>query len=311
MNYSHVDAFLAIVRCNGIGRAAEVLCLTQPTVSKRLRLLEEELGVTLIERGRGVRDVNLTEAGEAFLDVAERWIVLYRETIAISGQSERSSLRIGSVAGINYELLDDVYAGLTTHEPPFQISIRSGNSRELFEKVTRRELDVAFVRQAFAHEQVFTRKLYSNPMVGVCLPSSKLAGRCAVETSELLPEQEIFAHSDEEFQSWHDARWGSRVQGRVTVDTIHLTLSLLRRSDQWTLVPARVAQVACLKQNLASFTLRDPTPERSCFLITPTSVRRGAVKALDVLEEIVRAALSESARRHTVSPIRCGRRRSS
>ncbi|WP_321930525.1 MULTISPECIES: LysR family transcriptional regulator [Paraburkholderia] len=295
MNYSGIEAFLAIVRCNGVGRAAEMLCLTQPTVSKRLRLLEEELGVTLIERGRGVRDVKLTEAGEAFLDVAERWVVLYRETIAISGQSERSSLRIGSVAGINYELLDDVYARLAATEPPPRISIQSGKSRELFEKVTRRELDVAFTRQAFAHEQVVTRKLYSDPMVGVCLPSSRLAGQGLVETSELQPEHEIFAHSDEEFQSWHDARWGTRVQGRITVDTIHLTLSLLRRSDQWSLVPAKVAQVACQRHRFASFTLRDPTPERSCFLVTPASVRRGAVKALDALEEIIRVALSVSA----------------
>lgn len=297
MNYSGIDAFLAIVRCNGLGRAAEVLCLTQPTVSKRLRLLEEELGATLIERGRGVRDIKLTEAGEAFLDVAERWVVLYRETIAISGQSERSSLRIGSIAGINYELLDDVYAALAASEPPFRISIQSGNSRELFEKVARRELDVAFTRQPFAHEHVVTRKLYSDRMVGLCLSASKLAGRSRVETSELLPENEIFAHSDEEFQSWHDARWGVRVQGRITVDTIHLTLSLLRRSDQWSLVPARVAQVACQKLDFASFTLRDPTPERSCFLITPASVRRGAAKALHALEEMVRVALSAPARR--------------
>jgi DNA-binding transcriptional LysR family regulator len=295
MNYSGVEAFLAILQCNGIGRAADVLCLTQPSVSKRLRLLEDELGAVLIERGRGVRDVRLTEAGEAFLDVAQRWVMLYRETMAISGQTELSSVRIGSVAAINYELLDDVYEEVAAIEPPLRILIQSGTSRELFEKVARRELDVAFTRQTFAHEHVIARKLYGDPMIGICLSSSPLAGRADVTTSELRAEHEIFAQSDEAFQAWHDARWGPRIHGRVTVDTIHLTLSLLRRREQWALVPARAARVACARQEFASFTLSERTPERSCFMITSAQCRRGAAAALQALEEILKGRLLRGA----------------
>ncbi|WP_321871852.1 LysR family transcriptional regulator [Paraburkholderia tropica] len=292
MNFSAVEAFLAILRCNGVSKAAEVLCLAQPTVSKRLSLLEAELGAVLIERGRGIRDVRLTDAGEAFLDVAERWMTLHRETLAISSHAVRSSLRIGSVAAINFELLDDVYEGLSQVEPPLLISIQSGRSRELFDKVARGELDVAFTRQTFAHDQVITRKLYSNPVVALCLPSSPFAGRRDVDASELRGEHEIFASSDDEFLAWHGTRWTSRVQGRLTVDTIHLTLSLLRRPDQWSLVPARVAHVACSKHGFSFFTLRGPTPERSCFMITHSRKRRGATAAMATLNDLLDSALS-------------------
>ncbi|MBN3854894.1 LysR family transcriptional regulator [Paraburkholderia sp. Ac-20340] len=292
MNFSAVEAFLAIVRSNGVSKAAEVLCLTQPTVSKRLSLLEAELGVVLIERGRGIRDVRLTDAGEAFLDVAERWMTLHRETLAISSHAERSSLRIGSVAAINFELLDDVYERLSQLDLPLLISIQSGRSRELFDKVARSELDVAFTRQTFAHDQVITRKLYSQPVVGLCLPASPLAGRRDVDAGELRGEHEIFASSDEEFLAWHATRWTSRVQGRLTVDTIHLTLSLLRSPEQWSLVPARVAQVACLRRGFSSFSLWGPTPQRSCFMITHARKRRAATEAMRALNTLIDRALS-------------------
>jgi DNA-binding transcriptional LysR family regulator len=60
-----VQAFVAIVRGGGFTRAASILHLSQPAVSRRLNLLERELGAPLFERIRS--GVILTEAGRTFL----------------------------------------------------------------------------------------------------------------------------------------------------------------------------------------------------------------------------------------------------
>src|SRR5215470_10646691 len=69
MELDHVEAFVAIVRRGGFTSAAAALHLSQPAISRRVRLLEHELGAPLFERIRS--GVVLTEAGRLFLPAAE------------------------------------------------------------------------------------------------------------------------------------------------------------------------------------------------------------------------------------------------
>ena len=69
MELDHVEAFLAIARSGGFARGSAALHLSQPATSRRIKLLEAELGAPLFDRlGRGVA---LTEAGRAFLPHAQ------------------------------------------------------------------------------------------------------------------------------------------------------------------------------------------------------------------------------------------------
>ena len=79
-----VQAFVAIVRGGGFTRAASILHLSQPAVSRRLDLLERELGRPLFDRTRG--GARLTEAGQAFLPHAEALLASTRDGVeAVSG----------------------------------------------------------------------------------------------------------------------------------------------------------------------------------------------------------------------------------
>lgn len=70
MNEEQIDTFLVIERCGSFSRAAELLFITQPTVSHRIGALEQELGAPLFRRGPG--PLALTPAGRAFLPQARR-----------------------------------------------------------------------------------------------------------------------------------------------------------------------------------------------------------------------------------------------
>src|SRR5438445_10672945 len=69
MELTEIAAFIAIKRTGGFTRAAELLHISQPAISRRIELLERELGAPLFERlSSGIR---LTAAGEAFLPYAQ------------------------------------------------------------------------------------------------------------------------------------------------------------------------------------------------------------------------------------------------
>ena len=65
MELDHVEAFLAIARSGGFARGSAALHLSQPAASRRIKLLEAELGAPLFDRLS--RGVTLTEAGRAGL----------------------------------------------------------------------------------------------------------------------------------------------------------------------------------------------------------------------------------------------------
>jgi len=83
MELDHVEAFVAIVRRGGFTRASAALHLSQPAISRRVHLLEGELGAPLFERIRG--GAVLTEAGRAFLPHAEALLASMRDGVEAVG----------------------------------------------------------------------------------------------------------------------------------------------------------------------------------------------------------------------------------
>ena len=87
MNLAEIETFLTIVNTKSITRTADLLFLSQPTVSHRLTSLENELGFPLVIRQKGHKQVELTAKGTDFIILAERWMSLWKETAAQSGFS--------------------------------------------------------------------------------------------------------------------------------------------------------------------------------------------------------------------------------
>src|SRR5262244_412035 len=79
MELDHVEAFVAIVRRGGFSRASATLHLSQPAISRRIHLLERELGAPLFERVHA--GVILTDAGRAFLPHAEALLASLHDAV--------------------------------------------------------------------------------------------------------------------------------------------------------------------------------------------------------------------------------------
>ena len=79
MNQQNIRIFMAVVEHGSIASAARVLHYTHPRVSEAVRQLENELGVQLLLRGRGIRKVELTPEGQRFIPVAMQWVMADRQ----------------------------------------------------------------------------------------------------------------------------------------------------------------------------------------------------------------------------------------
>ncbi|MCK9534374.1 MAG: pca operon transcription factor PcaQ [Pseudomonas sp.] len=93
ITYRHLQCFIEIVRQNSVTRAADVLALTQPAVSKKLKELEDMLGIRLMERSK--KGVELTQFGEVFIKYAGASLAALREgTDSIIQAQKKGSMHI-------------------------------------------------------------------------------------------------------------------------------------------------------------------------------------------------------------------------
>ncbi|WP_078888626.1 LysR family transcriptional regulator [Streptomyces sclerotialus] len=143
---SALELLLAVARLGSLGRAAKELGITQPAASSRLRAMEAQLGVGLVERSpRGSR---LTDAGTLVTDWARR-IVEAAEAFDAGAQALRarrdSRLRVTASMTIAEYLLPGWLIALRTQRPDTAVSLSAGNSAVVAERVLSGEADLGFV----------------------------------------------------------------------------------------------------------------------------------------------------------------------
>ena len=100
MTEREIDAFLTIVRTGSISAAVQKLYVTQPALSRRIRALEQELGYGLMIRRKGVRNIELTAEGKAFIPLAEKWKSVWNESRDLKEIDRSRTFHIGSVGSV-------------------------------------------------------------------------------------------------------------------------------------------------------------------------------------------------------------------
>lgn len=143
----HLRYFVAVADELHFGRAAERLHMSQSPLSHQIRQLEREFEVELIDRAHHV--VGLTDAGRAFLEVAQDVLERLDRTADIVGRAangEVGTLVVGYVSEVTVDLLP---IGLTKFKDQYDdvvLDLRTGTTGQLLDGLRRKELDVAFVR---------------------------------------------------------------------------------------------------------------------------------------------------------------------
>jgi LysR family transcriptional regulator, hca operon transcriptional activator len=146
MELRHLRYFVAVAAAGSFTRAAQRLHTAQPSLTRQIRELENNVGAKLLVRGR--QGVSLTAAGTTMLAEAQLTLAQFERTIALTRDAAcgRRRLALGMIPGTEDELITEVHAVLNQHMRDVVVEIRSKHEPELIDALERGSIDAAFVR---------------------------------------------------------------------------------------------------------------------------------------------------------------------
>ncbi|GAB5096309.1 LysR substrate-binding domain-containing protein [Caballeronia sp. LP006] len=147
MDSRYLQSFVFVVELGSIAEAARRLDLTPAAVAQRVKMLEAELGATLVRRSG--RTVGATEAGERILARARAVLHDIRDLRSDIEDTDQlgGQLRLGGMATMMGSLIPDALAVLLGHHPQMDFYLEPGTSLDLYRKVTAGDLDAAVIAQ--------------------------------------------------------------------------------------------------------------------------------------------------------------------
>ncbi|MDY7992758.1 LysR family transcriptional regulator [Paenibacillus polymyxa] len=145
MESSDLKIFQAVAREGSITKAAQVLNYVQSNVTSRIQQLEAQLNVPLFRRSN--RGMTLTPAGENLLKYADTILTLLDEAVKSTQYSDQPAgpLRLGSIETAAVTHLASLLTEYHSQYPDVHLSLMTGSTHDLVQKVLNYELDGAFV----------------------------------------------------------------------------------------------------------------------------------------------------------------------
>lgn len=146
MELRHLRYFTAVAAHGSFNRAAKVLHLTQPALSRQVKDLEEEIGVPLLKRGSNA--VRLTEAGEIFYEEARELIARAEQAIQrVRGNAQKEILRVGYAPSLVVGVMPIALERFQAQHPQVQVELADLSARELIEEATAGSLHMVIAPQ--------------------------------------------------------------------------------------------------------------------------------------------------------------------
>jgi len=253
VEFDDIRAFVAVAEARSVSRAARELYLTQPAVTRRVQRLERALGVALCDRRR--RPFALTEAGQAVLERCRRVLHAVRDVRAASDGDALAAreVRIGVAHALTEVTLTEPVDRVRRAFPRLALSLSTGWSRDLLERVRARALDGAIVLLSeregppagLAATRLGPERLVVIGPRGGRAASPRVAG--LGEVGWILNPEGCAARA-----LLQRALLAANVRMRVTVETYtyELQLALVARGRGLGLVPARILARSPLRSRL-------------------------------------------------------------
>jgi LysR family hca operon transcriptional activator len=244
MELRHLRYFVAVVEAGSLTVAAEKrLHTSQPSLSRQIRDLEQEVGVELLTRS--VTGVALTTAGRAFLDharLALAQVDAAKESARRAASPARQPFAVGFLTGVEIEWLPAVTRVLRDELRTLEMSVTSDYSPDLADALLRGTLDCAILRVEPQFTELTFVPIAREPLV-VLMPSDHpLAAREAVDPRSLAGESFIGGSKKaavlRSVTEQYFRRTGLAITLSHGVDNIATAISLVASSRGLSLMPA-------------------------------------------------------------------------
>lgn len=241
MDHKQLRAFLTIAETRNMTRAAEILNLVQPAVSRQLRLLEEDLGTQLFERER--QGMVLTEAGKALFGYARRAMLeLDRARAELSGSEDEVAgiVTLGMLPSTCNVLPGPILAAALQKYPKVRLRFAMGYAGTLQQWLEKGEIDAALLYGVEHEPQIQTTPLVEEPLWIVGPASAKLRKASPIKLSSLAQRPMILPNGPNGIRYLLDQACAvSKVSLQVIVETnaMDIQKSLVLSGHGYTILP--------------------------------------------------------------------------
>jgi DNA-binding transcriptional LysR family regulator len=166
VDYNKLKIFKTVADLKNFSKAAEVLFLTQPTITLQIKKLENYLNVTLFERTK--EGIKLTKAGEILYKHAAKILDDYlelEEEISKFSKKLEKSLSIGVSSTIGEYFLPKIFSKFVNSHPDLNASIFVGNSKEVEEGVLSKSFYIGLVEDEINSNKLKTIDFYTDEII--------------------------------------------------------------------------------------------------------------------------------------------------
>jgi LysR family transcriptional regulator, hca operon transcriptional activator len=186
----HLRYFIAVADAGSLTvAAAQKLHTSQPSLSRQIRDLEQEIGVQLINRS--AHGIELTSAGKAFLDHARTAVLqaeAAKEAALRAVHLAKPAFAIGFLSGSEIGLLPEVDRILRDECPGIDIRLTSDYSPALAKALMRARLEAAFMRPEEHMGDLACRRVRTDPLIFVFPSDHRFASQEAIAPQEIADE---------------------------------------------------------------------------------------------------------------------------
>jgi len=250
VNLQELRYLVAIAEQRHFGRAAEACHVSQPTLSGQIKKLEDELGVTLLERTN--KRVALTPAGGQILQHARRALAETAQIEAVARAARDpliGPLKLGAIPTLAPYLLPLILKPLKQGYPGLTIELWEDQTRVLVENLRNHKLDAALLATEADAPEITEIVLFEEPLLAALPKNHRLAGAKRVDEQAL--KDELLVLADGHCLSNHAlAACGAKhghshlrggLQGAMQAATLETLVNLVAAGYGTTLIPALAA----------------------------------------------------------------------
>ena len=217
----------AIATKKNFTRAASSLYISQPSLSKQIKILEKNLDTILINRERN--NISLTESGKVFLQYSERILILCEEScraLIDLKKGDRGNLKVGASQTIGTYLMPRILALFAQNYPQIDLKVQVNSTRTIATSIIKREIDVAIVGGEISNK--LKKKLTIQPFVNdelslIISRSHPLAIKKVIRKEDLYCLDFITLHSTSTIKKFID---NILIQNEIQTSSLRTILQL-------------------------------------------------------------------------------------
>lgn len=184
MTIRHLKIFISVVELGKMSAAAEILHVSQPTISQAISQIEKYYNVLLFERLN--RKLYITQEGKSFFDYAKHIITLFDEMeITMQNSSSNTILKIGATITVGICVFDTIVSEFEKQNPDIKINVFVDNTSVIEDMILKSTLDLALVEGEVKSTDIIIQPIIDDQLVLVCGNNHPMQGRNEIDITEL------------------------------------------------------------------------------------------------------------------------------